>query len=55
MGRKVLVHGLRGCGPGVRKGRRVGMLLDRSRGRWEANAFDVVAARELLKAAGIGP
>jgi hypothetical protein len=55
IGRRVRVHGLRDCGPSVRKGRRIGMLLDRHAGRWEASAFSEVPAGALLKAAGIGP
>ena len=55
IGSRIRVHGLRDCGPSRRKGRRIGMLLDRRHGRWEANAFSEVPAGALLKAAGIGP
>jgi hypothetical protein len=49
LGRRVVVRGARG----VRRGRRVGVVLDRRHGRWVAE--EVVAPGELLKAAGIGP
>jgi hypothetical protein len=55
IGSRVRVHGLRDCGPSKRKGRRIGMVLDRFSGRWEATAFSEVPAGALLKAAGIGP
>ena len=48
-GRRVRVHTRRH----LRRGRRVGVLLDRRAGHWAAQ--EVVSPGELLKAAGIGP
>jgi hypothetical protein len=55
LGHRVRVHGLPGCGPSGKKGRRTGLLLDRRHGHWEADAFSEVKPGDLLKAAGIGP
>jgi hypothetical protein len=49
LGPRVVVRGPRS----VRRGRRVGVILDRRPGRWVAE--EIVAPGELLKAAGIGP
>ena len=55
LGRRVRVHWVKGCGAPPRKGRRVGLLLHRSHGRWVASGADVVAPGELQKIVGIGP
>jgi hypothetical protein len=52
---RVTVRAPQGCGTALRRGRRVGVLLDRRDGRWTTRAAGVVDPGQLLKAAGIGP
>ena len=51
---RVRVRAVRGCAPAARKGRWIGLLLDRRGGRWHT-ASRALWPGELLKAAGIGP
>jgi hypothetical protein len=55
LGRRVTVRAPEGCRSALRRGRRVGVLLDRRDRRWTTGAAGVVDAGQLLKAAGIGP
>jgi len=54
IGTRVRVRATPGCAPAARKGRRIGLLLDRRSGRWHT-ASRALRPGELLKAAGIGP
>jgi hypothetical protein len=54
LGRRVRVTAGGACTPRARKGRRIGLLLDRRGGRWHS-ASRALAPGALLKAAQIGP
>ena len=54
LGTRVRVRAVRGCAPAARKGRWIGLLLDRRDGRWRT-ASRSLKPGALLKAAGIGP
>ncbi len=54
IGSRVRVRATARCAPAVRKGRRIGLLLDRRSGRWYT-ASRALRPGTLLKAAGIGP
>jgi len=54
IGSRVRVRAKAACAPAARKGRRIGLLLDRRSGLWYT-ASRALRPGTLLKAAGIGP